>query len=180
MPPTSDPQARLKTAPGRVLFHVRHFVADSRRALPDPQGPFPSLVDATRPSMPALFTRLYTPVYIFALMLRFSVMDAAHLRLPSSIRLSTIRPQARQDRSHRILNDSLFDFKIIKHTLSTARSTFNIETNCGRSFDLASLRHRTMWLRFLRDSTPLVLKSLGIGALLAGSAPAPDLIVVQG
>ncbi|KAI5828152.1 hypothetical protein K523DRAFT_388997 [Schizophyllum commune Tattone D] len=38
MPPTSDPQARLKTPPRRVLFHDRHFVANRRRALPDPQG----------------------------------------------------------------------------------------------------------------------------------------------
>ncbi|KAL1754158.1 hypothetical protein FB107DRAFT_276088 [Schizophyllum commune] len=38
MPPTSDPQARLKTPPRHVLFHDRHFVANRRRALPDPQG----------------------------------------------------------------------------------------------------------------------------------------------
>ena len=32
MPPTYDPQAPLNTAPQHVLFHVRHFVADRRRA----------------------------------------------------------------------------------------------------------------------------------------------------
>ena len=37
-------------------------------------------------------------------------------------------------------------------TLSTARSTFNIETNCGRSFALASPRLRTTQSGSLRDS----------------------------
>ncbi|KAL1714734.1 hypothetical protein EV715DRAFT_276409 [Schizophyllum commune] len=33
MPLTYDPQARLNTALRRVLFHIRHFVADRRRTL---------------------------------------------------------------------------------------------------------------------------------------------------
>ncbi|KAI5896571.1 uncharacterized protein SCHCODRAFT_02664366 [Schizophyllum commune H4-8] len=211
MPLTYHPQARPNTAPQRVLFHVRHFVADRRRAVLLVQGLRRRLVNATRSSMPALplgFLSLLEST-LFGLRLSFDTLDPPVTS--SSHPRDLARPSYLVGNARR-LNLWLFDRSRHQDTLSTTRSTLDIETNYRRSLDLASLRHRdelltlalsgcaTLTFRLglspssdapmekneeqgstrVPQATCVPQDPLGIGALLAGGAPAPDLIVVQG
>ncbi|KAI5827926.1 hypothetical protein K523DRAFT_373987 [Schizophyllum commune Tattone D] len=165
MPPTHDPQASLNTAPRRVLFHVRHFVADKRLALPVTQG-LRRRVFATKGGSQVGKTRRLV-VWLF------DPQDA----------LST----SRHVLEHAIYfrhQDKLATLSRPRFASVPARQTFDSHTTRLCCFSssrlLVSISRRPLapWSKSKVQNSTRVPQATC--ASLAGGAPAPDLIVVQG
>ncbi|KAL1658192.1 hypothetical protein GGF50DRAFT_131853 [Schizophyllum commune] len=210
MPPTHDPQASLNTAPRRVLFHVRHFVADKRLALPVTQGLRRRVFATKGGSQASIFLLLYAT----RLWIRHSFSNAppptsqstTDLKRSFSRPLRTLYlvgktrrlvvwlfdPQDALSTSRHVLEHAIY----FRHqdklaTLSRprfasvpARQTFDSHTTRLCCFSssrlLVSISRRPLapWSKSKVQNSTRVPQATC--ASLAGGAPAPDLIVVQG